>query len=128
MTRINCIPPQELTSKHLLAEYRELPRIIKLAKAAQARGEVRAHKRTDKYTLGEGHLKFFYNKLFWCHKRWKALAKELQERNYNLDKELMKEIDNSFKSAPVKTYGDWHAPITAMNLNRRKLKEKINVV
>jgi len=32
MTRINCIPVTELHNKHLVAEYRELPRIFKLAR------------------------------------------------------------------------------------------------
>ena len=38
MTRINGIPPQELTGPHLVAEYRELPRIFALVRAAAARG------------------------------------------------------------------------------------------
>ena len=28
MTRINCVPVEELTDKHLGAEYRELPRLF----------------------------------------------------------------------------------------------------
>ena len=28
MTRINCIPPAELSDKHLLAEFHELPRVF----------------------------------------------------------------------------------------------------
>lgn len=32
MTRINVVPVTELTDKHLLAEYRELPRIFGASK------------------------------------------------------------------------------------------------
>ncbi|ENT03393.1 hypothetical protein C038_02848 [Brucella sp. 63/311] len=39
MTRINCIPPAELTGPHLVAEYRELPRVFALVRAAIQRGE-----------------------------------------------------------------------------------------
>jgi hypothetical protein len=31
MTRINVVPVQELTNKHLMAEYRELPRAMRRA-------------------------------------------------------------------------------------------------
>ena len=55
MTRINCVPPSELTVQHLVAEYRELPRIFALVRAAIARGE-----RPDDIPDGElwagGHL------------------------------------------------------------------------
>ena len=34
MTRINCVPVEELHQKHLVAEYRELPRVFRLAEAA----------------------------------------------------------------------------------------------
>lgn len=34
MTRINLADPSTLHSKHLLAEYRELPRVFKLVEAA----------------------------------------------------------------------------------------------
>jgi deoxyribonuclease (pyrimidine dimer) len=39
MTRINVVPPRELTRQHLIAEYRELPRVFGLVKKAAARGE-----------------------------------------------------------------------------------------
>lgn len=38
MTRINLIPPSELHYKHLVAEYRELPRVFGLVRRAQANG------------------------------------------------------------------------------------------
>ena len=36
MTRINCIPVEELSTPHLIAEYRELPRVFALAHNAAA--------------------------------------------------------------------------------------------
>ena len=38
MTRINCIAPALLNNKHLLAEYRELPRVFGLVKKAIKNG------------------------------------------------------------------------------------------
>lgn len=36
MTRINCVPVEELSGPHLVAEYRELPRVFALAEKAAA--------------------------------------------------------------------------------------------
>lgn len=34
MTRINLVPPKELTDQHLMREYQELPRIVGLVRKA----------------------------------------------------------------------------------------------
>lgn len=39
MTRINVVPVSELVDKHLVAEYRELPRIYKAAQKFYDNGE-----------------------------------------------------------------------------------------
>lgn len=57
MTRVNCIPVQELTVKHLVAEYREIPRLFKLARI------LKPNEFVPLYTLGAGHCKLFYDKL-----------------------------------------------------------------
>lgn len=75
MTRINVVPVKELCDKHLLAEYRELPRVFGLAKVC--------HDIPTQYTLGKGHVKFFYNKLEFLDKRFKQLVKEMLRRGFN---------------------------------------------
>lgn len=50
MTRINCgVPPHELCDQHLVAEYRELPRIVAFAHANQTLPDA-------PFTLGKGHM------------------------------------------------------------------------
>lgn len=79
MTRINCIPPAELTGPHLIAEYRELPRVFALVKAAIQRGETTTDRRNPPaYTLGTGHVRFFYMRLGYLAKRQASLVAEMQ--------------------------------------------------
>lgn len=78
MTRINVVPVTELTNKHLIAEYRELPRIYKAALKFYLRGDKSIIPST--YRLGEGHVKFFYNKLGFINKRHKELINEMTSR------------------------------------------------
>lgn len=83
MTRINCIPPEELTPAHLVAEYRELPRIFGLVRAAIARGEKPGDPRNPTaYRLGAGHVRFFYPRLGWLLARQIALVAEMRARGY----------------------------------------------
>lgn len=81
MTRINCVPPAELCGKHLVAEYRELPRVFALVRAAIARRERFVH--VDRYTLGKGHVRFFYTRLAWLAGRQAALIAEMVHRGYS---------------------------------------------
>lgn len=79
MTRINCVPVEELSGPHLVAEYRELPRVFALAHKAAARG---ALVQPAAYTLGKGHLLFFYTRLGYLARRHRALVEEMRRRGY----------------------------------------------
>ena len=80
MTRINVIPPRELVDKHLLAEYRELPRVFGLIEKWQDRGCPETG--VTRYTMGKGHVKFFYNKAVWLAMRFDQLVAEMQHRDF----------------------------------------------
>lgn len=75
MTRINLIAPALLTNKQLLAEYRELPRILNRVAAGKTYKNIPAQ-----FTMGAGHESFFGNKLWFLHKRHIAIRKELARR------------------------------------------------
>lgn len=83
MTRINLVDPSTLHSKHLLAEYRELPRVFKLVEAAEKRGLTPIGLPTT-YRLGIGHVKFFYNKLSWLQCRFSLLVRECEHRGFQI--------------------------------------------
>lgn len=116
MTRINCIPPQELHSKHLIAEYRELPRVFKLARPIQDAPK--------QYVLGTGHVKFFYDKLVYLHKRQQQLVDEMKRRGFkpNFDpKTLQSMAANKYHSL----YNDWIPDEEAQALNRARIAERL---
>ena len=66
MTRINLVPPTELCDQHLLAEHRELTRIPN----AVAKGKFSLKGQPEDYKLGEGHVRFFFNKLAFLKQRY----------------------------------------------------------
>jgi deoxyribonuclease (pyrimidine dimer) len=121
MTRINCVPVAELTSKHLVTEYRELPRVFGLA-----RSNPDAPK---EYTLGKGHVIFFYNKLAFCYKRQCQLVKEMRRRGFTVNFEPTTLLDlHSDKGGRLKRalWNDWEPTQEAMEINRRRIEDRLN--
>jgi deoxyribonuclease (pyrimidine dimer) len=80
MTRINAgIPPKALTDQHLLAEHREIKRLPAVfAKNPKPTGIPK------KFTLGTGHVKFFFNKGKYTLRRYKLLYKECINRDFEI--------------------------------------------
>lgn len=119
MTRINCIPVEELSGPHLVAEYRELPRVFALAKKAAARGNFT---QSDSYTLGKGHLLFFYTRLGYLTQRHAELIAEMKLRNYKPSFSGVCRED--FPGIPDSYWGQWKPTEAALRLNRQRIKER----
>ena len=81
MTRINVgIDPSELPTKLLLAEHRELKRIPNMVREQR----VKLSGIPDRFTLGTGHVKFFYNKLGYLKSRYHKSYNECVSRECNV--------------------------------------------
>ena len=85
MTRINVVPVEKLVNQHLMAEYRELPRVFGEVRKWQAKGKTPDTLGIpEDYVLGAGHIKFFANKTLYLVSRQKELIAELLKRGYNI--------------------------------------------
>jgi deoxyribonuclease (pyrimidine dimer) len=82
MTRINLVPPNTLSGKHLVAEWRELPRVFALAHKASLSSKPWTNKQPKNYLMGEGHVIFFYDKLSFLAERHESLTQEMLARGY----------------------------------------------
>lgn len=116
MTRINCIPVEELHDKHLLAEYRELPRVFKLAKPGVTI--------PDEYVLGQGHVKFFYDKLVYLHKRQQQIVDEMKRRGFKpkFDPKFLQTMEANKHHC---LYNDWVPTPEAIALNRARIAQRL---
>ena len=115
MTRINCVPVQELHYKHLVAEYRELPRVFKLARITR--------RAPTEYTLGTGHVLFFYDKLGYLYRRQGELYEEMQRRGYKptySPASLYMEYGHKHW-----LWNEWEPTPEAMQINRKRLLERM---
>jgi deoxyribonuclease (pyrimidine dimer) len=125
MTRINVIDPTELYSLHVLAEYRELPRVFTLAAQAHEKGLAWQKRQPDVYTLGPGHVLFFYDKLKWLSDRHALLVRDLIGRGYkpafteSLYAKWRKQIPQSY-------WGNYKPTEDAIEENWERIRERMN--
>lgn len=119
MTRINVVDPSELSYKHLAAEKHEITRVFGYARKAQY--EMHKKKIPSAYTLGTGHVLFFYDKLGFITKRYDALCKEMTRRGYNCnqipEKDLLEGIEKFMQWGYTPT-------AEAIEINRARILER----
>jgi len=116
MTRINAgIPPNELSDKHLLAEHREIKRIPNAIRNNRAN----LLDLPKEFTLGQGHVRFFYDKLFYLFVRYKSLLKECRRRGFNVT-----DFSKAWDQAPPSLCGNWEPTPEAVNLIKKRIKDR----
>lgn len=122
MTRINLVPPEELTDQHLMREYQELPRIVGLVRKAIHKGRKPSDfKMAHDYILGSGHVTFFYNKLEFLRKRQLSLIAELLVREYKIVHQEGLDLYN----IPNEWKEDYIPTNNGLMLSRERIREKI---
>ena len=118
MTRINVgIPPAELVNKHLLAEHREIKRIPNCV----AKGKYNMDGIPERFKLGKGHVKFFYNKLLYLKKRYIRIYEECIKRGFNI-KNNVKSWDN----VPKKLMNDYKVEANDIIIIKERINYKLN--
>ncbi|MFZ7108876.1 pyrimidine dimer DNA glycosylase/endonuclease V [Avibacterium avium] len=113
MTRINVVPPQELCDQHLLAEHRELTRIPN----AVAKGKYNLAGLPADYKLGEGHVRFFFNKLQFLKNRYDLLHQECKARGFNVQYFWPENLPQD-----PSLWQDYQPTENALTLNRERIK------
>ena len=122
MTRINCVPVEELSREHLVAEYRELPRAFRLVRKAILRGERPDDRRNPPtYRLGTGHVRFFYPRLGYLARRQADLVGEMRRRGYRPAHDDPASLLNGI---PEGWRGDWEPDAAALSASRDRIRER----
>lgn len=124
MTRINCVPPETLCQQHLVAEYRELPRIFGAVRKAVERGEQATDPRNPPtYRLGAGHVRFFYPRLGYLVNRQAAIVTEMKQRGITVNFEAP--TRDKFDDIGDEWFGDWTPDETAIAINVARITERM---
>jgi hypothetical protein len=123
MTRINVVPPQELHTKHLVAEYREITRLpSNLRVALNRKGKkFSTSEIPTQYVLGKGHVKFFFDKMLFLKKRFESLVQEMLARGYNPTYR-----DSTIFVVDQQFMNDYVPTMDAMRINRERIEDRLN--
>ena len=109
MTRVNLVPPEVLSDEHLLAEYREIPRVWN--KATQYLGPLLS----GPYRLGKGHVLFFMDKSDYILWRHMHLVQEL----------LRRQINASAIHLPDPGTLSWYPSVDEIQINADRIVERL---
>ena len=118
MTRINVISVKELSDQWLLAEYRELPRII-------LQQHIYIGDAPEKYCLGKGHVKWAVLHTNYCLWRHYKIYEEMKFRgfkvNYNYE-----DLDKYADDNQIRLYSKTYTPDeNDIEINKKRLMLKI---
>jgi len=114
LTRINAaIKPQELPSKLLLAELREIKRIPNTIHKASLEGI------PEEFNLGPGHVKFFYDKGAYTLSRYLDLRAEAIERGYNVQ-----DFSEAWHKYPPELMNHWRPGKRERDIIIERIKER----
>ena len=116
MTRINVgIPPTELINRHLIAEHREIKRIPNCI----AKGKYNMDGIPDKFKLGTGHVKFFYNKLLYLKNRYISLYNECIKRGFNVQNYI-----DAWDNVPQELMNDYTVEANDIKIIKQRIDER----
>jgi len=117
MTRINSgISPRELTQEHLIAEHREIKRVPNCI----AKGKYDLKGQPKEFTLGTGHVKFFYTRLGYLKKRYDELYAECRRRNINVQY-----YGDAWNGIPEHLMGDYEPTERDRQIIRERIAERL---
>jgi hypothetical protein len=117
VTRINCgVKPEELTREHLIAEHREIKRIPNCI----SKGKYNLKGQPKEFTLGKGHVKFFYTRLGYLKERYEALYQECIKRGYNVTY-----YGEAWDNVPVNLMGGYIPTSKDIEIIKQRIKERL---
>ena len=116
MTRINLTPVVELSDQHLIAEYRELPRMGSFEeKTIKLQGDIPVT-----FTLNKGHMTFFLDKARFLEKRHKEIVEECLRREINIKNTQPFRMKGRFKQK------EWVPNDHEIQISRKRIEERIS--
>lgn len=118
------LQPTELTDQHLVAEYREMLMVPSaLKRSINSKNGLDKSRIGSKYTLNTGHVYFFFDKGKYLKERYDSLVNEMKLRGMNPDPSRIFPTE-VFEQNDL--YGDWEPSIEEININLKRIEERIN--
>jgi len=123
MTRVNCIPVEHLSNKHLVAEWHEMPRVVTMVEKQIANeGQIKIPPNT--YRMGTGHMQFFADKLGYVSWRMLRIRNEMKLRGYDARPYVLDRLKSRIQSLPKYLNNQWYPDAYDMETNLIRLQKR----
>lgn len=117
MTRINIgYPVAKLTTKHLIAEHREIKRIPNTIQS----GKAKIRDIPNSFRLGTGHVKFFYDKCLYLLNRYKQIHQECLHRGFKVE-----DYSSAWNGVPKELMNDYEPTREDCKLIEDRIQERL---
>lgn len=116
MTRINLVPPAELSDQHLIREYNELPRCIKQ--------NINTNDAPTEYTLGKGHMKWAKLHSTFLIGRYILLCIEMEYRGFAVNYPYGDLYEYHENHTVIRNSNSYYPTEKDLQLSRARIKEK----
>lgn len=117
MTRINAgLDVETLCDAHLLAEHREIVRTPNLIH----KGKYNLANQPKEFTLGKGHVSFFYSRQQYLLDRYKELYAECKDRGFNVQ-----DYSSAWDNVPKHLMNDYVPTEKAIKLLEERIAERL---
>jgi hypothetical protein len=117
MTRINAgLSVEILCDAHLLSEHREICRIPNLIH----KGKYNLANQPSEFTLGKGHISFFYSRQEYLLNRYKELYAECKARGFNVT-----DYSSAWDNLPKKLMNNYNPTPQAIALLQQRIQERL---
>lgn len=100
----------------LIAEHREIKRIPNAVK----QGRFHLEGQPTQFTLGKGHVKFFYDKLAYLRRRYEAIYAECKKRRLNVTY-----FGTAWEGIPPELLGEYSPTMEAAEMVRARIRERM---
>lgn len=123
MTRINTIPARMLTDQHLVAEKKEINQLAGQFLKSFRSLKFDRTKLPKTFTLGTGHVRFWYTKGVYIRKRYNEVFNECIRRGFN----AKDEFNDVWKQHGPAYNMDYKPTYESIQLIKDRITDKINL-
>lgn len=124
MTRVNIIPVEYLTNRHLVAEYTEIRHVPASLNRSSQSPKFNTANFPKEFSLNKGHVSFFFNKGEYIDKRFYEIQKEMIARGFNLNPDKM--TLNIEPYHRLSLYNDWTPTQRDFDIIIERINTRIN--
>lgn len=123
MTRVNIVPTEYLTNRHLVAEYTEIRHVPASLNRSSLSPKFNPANFPQQFSLNKGHVSFFFPRGQFIHNRFLQIQDEMRMRGFNLSQDKLNLNIEPWHR--LNLFNDWQPGIEDYKIIMTRIKQRI---